>query len=42
MAPSNELAVVHSKQGIGRGEELGMEDNLQGVGSESEGVGCVG
>ena len=39
MAPSNKLAVVHSKQGIGRGKELRVEDNLQGVGSESEGWG---
>ena len=29
MAASNELAVVHSKQGVGRGEELRMEDDLQ-------------
>ena len=31
MAPSNKLAVVHAKQGISRGEELGMKDNLDPV-----------
>ena len=32
MAPSNKLAVVHAKQGISWGEELGMKDNLEWVG----------